>query len=150
MCKQTKWSSLCFPDWINWISKLTSKNNTFSYCFTLFILGGPCHLFWLQTEFLRGPCFPLRTASLFSYGKINFYFCLIHISNITIRSLNVFSKTTQHPVQQILIYVNLTVQLFPKHLNIHLTRSDDMNLCWTSCRHARASSHMHVWMFQRG
>ena len=24
--------------------KLTLKNNTISYCFTLFIFGGPCHI----------------------------------------------------------------------------------------------------------
>ena len=39
---QTKWTnSLCFHDWIN---KLTIKDSTVSYCFTLLICGGPCHL----------------------------------------------------------------------------------------------------------
>ena len=28
----------------NWINKLTSKDNTISYCFTLFTCGGPCRL----------------------------------------------------------------------------------------------------------
>ena len=41
---------------INWVNKLTLKDNTFSYCFTLFICGGPCHLFQLQSYF------PLRTT----------------------------------------------------------------------------------------
>ena len=34
--------TVCFHDWIN---KLTLKDNTISYCFTLFIGGGPCLLF---------------------------------------------------------------------------------------------------------
>ena len=148
---QTKWTnSRCFPDWINWINKLTSKNNTFSHCFVLFILGGPCHLFWLQTVFLRGPYFPLKTTSLYRFGKMNFHYYLIHISNITIQSLNFCSKSTQRPFKQIPIYVNLTVQLLPKHSNIYSTWSDNMNIRWTSCRHVRASSHMHVWIFQWG
>ena len=35
---------LPFHDWINWISKLTLKDETVSYCLTFFICGGPCHL----------------------------------------------------------------------------------------------------------
>ena len=35
-------NSICFHDWINWINKLTLKD--FSYCFNLFMFGGPCHL----------------------------------------------------------------------------------------------------------
>ena len=37
MPKQT----LCFHDWINWINKLTLKDNTVSYYFTLFTCSGP-------------------------------------------------------------------------------------------------------------
>ena len=33
-----------FHDCINWMNKLTLKDNTVSYCFALFICGGPCHL----------------------------------------------------------------------------------------------------------
>ena len=29
--------------WMNRINKVTLKDNTVSYCFTLFICGGPCH-----------------------------------------------------------------------------------------------------------
>ena len=32
------------PSLHNWINKLTLKDNTISYSFTLFICGGPCHL----------------------------------------------------------------------------------------------------------
>ena len=40
LSKQTKYRNpLCFHDWIN---KLILKDN--SYCFTLLICGGPCHL----------------------------------------------------------------------------------------------------------
>ena len=59
--------SVCFNDWMNWINKLTLKNNTVSYCFTLFIYGGPCHL--STNKFLR-LYFPLWTAGLFSHGRI--------------------------------------------------------------------------------
>ena len=45
MPKQTMYTnSLCFHDWINWIYKLILKDNTVSYCFTLFTCGRPCHL----------------------------------------------------------------------------------------------------------
>ena len=59
--------SVCFNDWMNWINKLTLKNNTVSYCFTLFIYGGPCHL--STNKFLR-LYFPLWTAGLFSHSRI--------------------------------------------------------------------------------
>ena len=64
---------------------------------TVFICGGPCHLFQLQTEFW-GPYFPLRTAFLFSYGKNTylwvFIIFLINIVNITVLSLNFYSPVT--------------------------------------------------------
>ena len=42
---QTNWmNSLSSDDWINWINKLTLKDNTVSCCFALFTCGGPCHL----------------------------------------------------------------------------------------------------------
>ena len=45
MDKQTKSpNSLRFHDWINWINKLTLKDDTVSYGMTLFICGGPCLL----------------------------------------------------------------------------------------------------------
>ena len=50
---------------LGWINKLTLKGNTISYCFTLCIFGGPCHL--SSFKVLWGPYFPLRTACLFSY-----------------------------------------------------------------------------------
>ena len=56
----------CFHDRIN---KLTLKDNTVSYCFSLFICGGPCHL----SGFKRCSgdlIFTLRTACLISYGKM--------------------------------------------------------------------------------
>ena len=43
------------------MSKLTLKNNTASSCFTLFIFGGPCHLYSLR-QFSCGSYFPLRAA----------------------------------------------------------------------------------------
>ena len=35
----------------NEINKLTLKDNTVSYCFTLFTCGGPCHLSSFKTVF---------------------------------------------------------------------------------------------------
>ena len=37
--------------------------NSISYCFTLFICGGPCHLSSFR-QCSGGPYFPLRTAGL--------------------------------------------------------------------------------------
>ena len=37
------WQTLHFHDWINWINKLTFKDNTISCGFIVFICGGPCH-----------------------------------------------------------------------------------------------------------
>ena len=43
MPKQTKWTnSIFFPRWCKMNKQMA---NNFSYCFTLFRFGGPCHLF---------------------------------------------------------------------------------------------------------
>ena len=41
-----------------------------SPCFTLFIFGRPCHLYGF-TQCSGDPHFSLRTACLFSFGKMN-------------------------------------------------------------------------------
>ena len=50
-----------------------------SHSFTLFIFGGPCH-----HPTVCGPCVPLSTACLFTYGqeKYSFYYYLISLVNI--------------------------------------------------------------------
>ena len=42
--KLNKQTLFCFRDWINWLNKLTLKDNTISDWSTLFRCGGPCHL----------------------------------------------------------------------------------------------------------
>ena len=66
--KQTKESnSLCFHDWINWINKLTLKDNTVYTVLVCLYVADPA-TFLAPNSFL-GPYFPLRKAGLFTDGK---------------------------------------------------------------------------------
>ena len=47
---------------------MTLKDNMISCCYTLFIYVADPATFLASNSFL-GPYFPLRTASLFSYGR---------------------------------------------------------------------------------
>ena len=35
---------LCFHDWLNWINKVTLKDNTVPYCFILFVVDPAIYL----------------------------------------------------------------------------------------------------------
>ena len=63
-----------------------------SYCFTLFICGGPCHLSRFK-QCSVGPYIPLSTACLFTWGgKVDFFIlCIITLS------LNFHSKNYTVP-----------------------------------------------------
>ena len=61
-----------FNDWINGINKLTFKDNTISYCFALFIFGGPCHL----SNFKQCTIFSSQT-SVFIQEKMNIWLGII-------------------------------------------------------------------------
>ena len=71
-----------------WLNKLTLKDTTVSYCFILFLCGGPCHL---QTVFWD--LIFLWEQLVYSVYKM-FLIDLINIVNIKILSSNFFSKTT--------------------------------------------------------
>ena len=47
--------------------------------------------FQLRTVFW-GPCFPLRTASLFTYGTWALFYCFTDIVNVQILSLKFFPE----------------------------------------------------------
>ena len=67
--------------------KLTIKDNTTSYCSTLFTCGGPCHL----SSFKQ-----CSIPYVFLWEQL-LYCYLINIVIIKILSLSFFSKTTQRP-----------------------------------------------------
>ena len=77
-------------DWIKWINKLSSKAKTITFCFTLFICGGPCHLSCIKQ--CTGDLIFLSEQLVYSImGKkmsLSLYYYLINIVNITILSLN--------------------------------------------------------------
>ena len=69
------------------MNKLTLKDNTISYCFTLYIIGGLCHL--VAYDSVLGTCFPLRTACLLIY---------VNVVSIKILSLNFLYKNYTVPL----------------------------------------------------
>ena len=80
MPEQTKQTnSLCFHDWIN---KLTLKDNTilYSFIYTLFICGGPCHL----SSFIEcsGDLIFHWEQLVYSVLEKSLYYSLINIVNI--------------------------------------------------------------------
>ena len=92
--KQTKQiNSLCFHDLTNWINKLNLKDNRVSYCFNLFICGGPCHLSSFQQCSLD--LIFLWEQLVYSVMEKSLYDFLINIVKIKILKLNFFSKTTE-------------------------------------------------------
>lgn len=93
--KQTKQNCLCSHDWINWMNKLTFKDNI-SFCFFSLYMWQTLPPF-LSSEGV--PYFSPRTAFLINF--LNYFlksvpYYLINIANVTIVRFNFF-KTTKPP-----------------------------------------------------
>ena len=71
MPKQTKQTPF-FHDWIN---KVTLNDNTLSFCFTLFICGGPCHL---VSNSVLGTLFSSDNSLFIQLSKIEIFLSLYH------------------------------------------------------------------------
>ena len=85
---------------MNWINKLTLKDNTVSYCFIVYMWQTLPPLL-LQTV-PWGPYFPLRKDCLQHYGKDKYFWVCIIIISLWLKHLktaivNFFSKTTHCP-----------------------------------------------------
>ena len=90
--KTKKRNYLCLHDWINWTNKLTLKDNTISFSFTLFMCGGPCRPSIYKQW---GHDFPLRTACVSSCQKDKYYSVILQISKFGF--WNFFSESTSCP-----------------------------------------------------
>ena len=118
-----------------WIHKLILKDNTVSYCFTLCICGGPCHLSGVK------PCFPQRAACLFSYWKNKYVWLCIKIVNNQIYSFNFFCETTQCPFKIIYIYTSIVIFI----ITYTCTYAVNLNSkCAAVCRR-----HNRMWISER-
>ena len=130
MHKQTTETHFVYcHDRINLINILTLKNNTTSYCFTLFICGRSCHL-WSFKQ-CSGLYFILRAPCLFQLWRkwlllcLCYYYYIINTVNIIILSLNYFSKTTWCPNKGLLIKVF-------RDLSIHQPLRTNIKVLWYS------------------
>ena len=81
LSKQTKYRNpLCFHDWIN---KLILKDN--SYCFTLLICGGPCHLSSLKHFHLIHRITDARVSDYFYYNHTSLF---LHPTSLQVVSVS--------------------------------------------------------------
>ena len=100
MPKQTKWTnSVPFHDWLNWLNKLSLKDNTVSYTLCLYVADPAT---FLASDSVPGPYFSLRTSCLFRHGKNNI--SQFVLSPHKYCSLYFSSKTTQCPFNVSALY----------------------------------------------
>ena len=116
---------------MNWINKLTLKDNTVSYCFIVYMWQTLPPLL-LQTV-PWGPYFPLRKDCLQHYGKDKYFWvCNIIIISLWLKHLktaivNFFSKTTHCPFNT--NWTQHCIQMKKKHEISHQTATHYHVIC---------------------
>ena len=99
MSRQSSFRLIFFPVLTNWINKLTLKENTIAYCFTLFICDPST---FLASSSVLGPYFPLRTGCLFTYMELYHYLICIFKFSVWISSRKLYSALRKQHVQLVI------------------------------------------------
>ena len=76
---------------------MNKKENTTSCCLTLFIYGGPCHLYSFKQ--CCGTLFSSENRLFINWWEKSLYYYVIYIVNVKNQSLNFVSKLRSAPLK---------------------------------------------------